>query len=102
MEAVMVGLDLPSGPAEPLFWASEYCRLKGGELVGVVAYLPPEAEVPPDWYEEDLAGVRKQAEAVLDDVKPAIPHRLEVLDGDPRAAIAEAASDGRAVMVVVG
>jgi nucleotide-binding universal stress UspA family protein len=102
METVVVGLDVPSARAEPLLWASDYCRLSGDELVGVVAYRPSESEVPPDWYEEEVAGVRKQAEAVLDAIKPAVAHRLEVLDGDPRAVIAEAASDERAAMVVVG
>ena len=102
METVMLGLDVSPAQTEPLLWSSDYCRLSGDELVGVVAHTPSQSELPPDWYEEELAGVRKEAEGVLDAVEPAIPHRLEVLDGDPRAVIGEVASDEHAAMVVVG
>ncbi len=102
METVVVGLDAPAAPAEALRWAADYCRLNGHELVGVVAYRPSQSEFPPEWYEEELARVRKRAEAALDAVTPPVPHRLEVRDGDPRAVIADVADEEGAAMVVVG
>lgn len=102
MDTVLVGLDVPLASTEPLRWAADYCRLNGDELVGVVAYRPTQSEFPPDWYAEELADVRKQAEAALDAVTPPIPHRLEVRDGDPRSVIADLASDQPAAVVVVG
>ena len=73
METVLVGLDIPLTSAESLHWAADYCRLNGDELVGVLAYRPSQSELPPDWYEEDLADVRKQAEAALAPSRPPSP-----------------------------
>ncbi len=102
METVLVGLDVPPIRSDPLEWAAEYCQLKGDELVGVVAYRPSQSELPPDWYEEDVTAVRKQAEAALDAVAPAVPHRLDIRDGDPRTVIAGLVEEERPTMVVVG
>jgi nucleotide-binding universal stress UspA family protein len=102
MGTVMVGLDVRSESKDVLLWASEYCRLSGDELAAVVAYRPQGSEVPPDWYDEQLAAVREEAEAELDDITPPVPHRLEVVEGDPRSVITHLAHDERAGMVVVG
>ncbi len=102
METVVVALDVPPTRADPLRWAADYCRWNGDELVGVVAYRPSQSEFPPDWYEEERASVRKRAEAALDAITPAVPHRLHVRDGDPRNVMTEAASDERAALVVIG
>jgi nucleotide-binding universal stress UspA family protein len=102
METVLVGLDAwPSSP-DPIRWANDYCQLKGDELVSVVVYRPSQSELPPDWYDTEVARVRKAAEAVLDVTAPAVPHRLAVRDGDPRAVIAEVADEEGATVVVVG
>lgn len=102
METVVVGLDVCSQSRDPLAWASGYCGISGDELLGVVAYRPSQSEFPPDWYDEEVAVVRKQAEASLDALTPAVPHRVEVLDGDPRDVVLRVANDEHAKIVVVG
>jgi nucleotide-binding universal stress UspA family protein len=102
MQTVLVGLDPPPAGTEPVRWATDYCRLTGDELAGVVAHHPPPSEPPPSWYEEELATLRKQAEAELDAISPPIPHLLEVCNGDPPSVIAGLARDEGAAMVVVG
>jgi len=102
VKSVVVGLDVPLARVEPLRWAADYCRLAGDELVGVVAYRPSQSESPPDWYEEQVADVRKQAEAAMDTLASGVPRRAELRDGDPRAVIPEVARDDSAVVVVVG
>lgn len=101
MHSVVVGLDVPPTRVEAVRWAADYCRLSGDELVGVVAYSASQSELPPDWYDEHVADVRKHAEAVLDAQAPGVPRRVELRDGDPRTVIPEVARDD-AVMVVVG
>jgi nucleotide-binding universal stress UspA family protein len=102
METVLVGLDPPLTRGEPLRWAADYCRLGGAELVGVVAHHASPSESAPDWYQGELAGLRKQAEAALGAIRPAVPHRLELRHGEPAGVIAELAHEEVAAMVVVG
>jgi nucleotide-binding universal stress UspA family protein len=102
METVLVGLDTSDAGADALRWAAEYCRFSGEELVGAVAYRPTQSEFPPDWYDEEFADVRKEAEARLDDVAPDVPHRLVARDGDPHGVFAEIAGEEHAAMVVLG
>ncbi len=102
METILVGLDEPPTGGALLQWAANYCRLVGGELLGVVAYQPSQSEFPPDWYEEEVAGLRKQAGALLDDITPPVPHRIEIRDGDARTVINNVAREQGATMVVVG
>src|SRR3954451_14266500 len=99
METVLVGLDEYD---EPLQWTVDYGRVMRSELVGVVAFRPHDAETPPDWYDEQLASARKDAEAAVDRAASAIPHRSEIRDGDPRTVIEQAAEDTGAALVVVG
>ena len=101
MESVLVGLDPPTMASEPLRWAAEYCRLTGAELVAVVTQ-PLVSQPPREWYEAELARLRKQAEAALDALSPAIPHRLETCEGDPSSVMAGLAGDEGAGLVVVG
>jgi nucleotide-binding universal stress UspA family protein len=102
VETVVVGLDETPAHHESLRWAADYCRLNGDELVGVVPYRSPQSETPPDWYEQDVAMVRKQAEAELDAVAPDVPWRVEVLEGEPTAVIPMVARGDRAAVVVIG
>ncbi len=102
METILVGLDEPPTGGAPLQWAADYCRLIGGEILGVVAYQPSQSEVPPDWYEEEVAGLRKQAGGLLDDITPPVPHRIEIRDGDPSTVISAVAREQGVAMVVVG
>jgi nucleotide-binding universal stress UspA family protein len=101
MGTVLVGFDGWPSPPDPLRWATDYCRLDGDELVSVVVYRPSQSELPPDWYDEDEAAARKDAEAALDAAAQAVPHRLILRNGDPRAVIAEVANEDGAGMVVV-
>jgi nucleotide-binding universal stress UspA family protein len=100
METVVVGLEMFH--VEPLRWAADYCRVMGGELFAVVAYRPSQAEVPPDWFDEQITAIRKKGEAVVGNVAEGIPHRFEVRDGDPRSVIEEVAAEAGASLVVVG
>jgi nucleotide-binding universal stress UspA family protein len=103
VETVVVGLDDASpADAAPLRWATDYCRLGGDELVGIVAFHASQSEAPPDWYEERLADARKDAEAEMDVMASCVPHRVELLDGDPRSVIPVAAREDGAAVVVVG
>ena len=102
METVVVGLDVPPSRFESLRWAAEYCRVVGDEMVGVVAWRPAQAELPPDWYEKDIEEVFKQAEAAMNSVASGVPHRTDIRHGDPRAVLPQAARDDGAAAVVVG
>jgi nucleotide-binding universal stress UspA family protein len=102
METTVVALESPVTRAEPLHWAADYCRLNGDELVTLVNYRRDQSELPPDWYEEELANLAKQTDAALDAVAPDVPHRSEVHDGDARTVVAEVASEEQAATVVVG
>jgi nucleotide-binding universal stress UspA family protein len=87
---------------ESLRWAADYSRLNGDELVGVVAYSSPQSESSPDWYEDDIAKVRKQAASELSTVAPDVPCRVELIDGDPQVVIPDLVNDEGAAVVVVG
>lgn len=102
METVLVGIDVSDSEFQALRWALDYCRVTGAELVGVIAYEPVQAEEPPDWYEEHIAAVTKQAEAAVDRMGRDVPYRIEVHYGDPRSVLAEAATGARPALVVVG
>jgi nucleotide-binding universal stress UspA family protein len=102
MDTVVVGLGVAPASVEPLRWAAKYCRSVGDELLGVVGFSPSQAESPPDWYEHEVALVRKQAEAAMDAMASGVPRRAELRDGDPRQVIPEVACDDGAAVVVVG
>jgi nucleotide-binding universal stress UspA family protein len=102
METIVVGLDVPSAQFEALYWAADYCRLAGDELVAAVAYHSSESETPPGWYQERVATVRKTAEAAMDAMASGVPRRVELHDGDPRVVIPEVAQADDAAVVVVG
>lgn len=102
MEVVVVGIDLPPTLVEPVYWAYDYCRIVGGQLVEAVADRRTQAECDPGWYEQHLAEVHKMVEADTNEVLRGASHRLEIRDGDPGDVVADVASDEGATLVVVG
>lgn len=102
METVVVGLDTAGLDPAPLQWAVDYCGITDAALVGVVGHVAEQAEVPPEWYEDERAELRAQATKTVDAAAPAVDHRVDVRDGDPREELLEAAEDFEADLVVVG
>jgi nucleotide-binding universal stress UspA family protein len=101
MHDVIVGVDLARPHDDSLLWAAEYCRITGQELVASVGFEPTEAELPPQWYEQQMAATRARVGAVVA-VAAGVPFRVDVRYGDPRVVIPVVAAESMATTVVVG
>jgi nucleotide-binding universal stress UspA family protein len=102
MKTVIVGVELAQPHDDSLLWAAAYCRMTRQELVGVVGYESTEAELPPDWYDEQIAGALEQGERAVAGVAAGVLHHVDVRYGDPRTVIPSEAAETKASTVVVG
>jgi nucleotide-binding universal stress UspA family protein len=102
MQVVIVGVDVARPRDDSLVWAADYCRITGQELVASVGYGPTEAELPPEWYEQQLAAARGRGAEAVAAVAAGVPFRIDVRYGDPRMVIPAVAGETSATTVVVG
>ena len=103
MKRMLVGMDR-SGNAEcALQWAAAISALSGAELVAVSAWLPTQAELPPEEWERDQREVRALLDRYLRDLPhPVASTRGEVIDGEPAVVLLDKAEAEQADLVVVG
>ncbi len=104
MSKVLVGTDGSVSGQAAVAWAVEFAHATGAELVIAHVWAPPFAEVAPETDDE----LRREAARVLEDEwsVPArerdVAHRTVLLEGDPRSALLDAASELDVDLVVVG
>ncbi len=104
MERILVGTDGSVSAEAALRWAAHLAVGTGAELVVARAWVPMQAEEPPDLYEER----RREADRVLDEEwceaarSVGARYRTAVLEGDPREVLLDAAGREDADLLIVG
>lgn len=101
MTRIVVGVDGSAPSVRALHWAATMTRTLDGELIVVNAYVPIQSEKPPGLVERLMAGRTRELEHWCADALTDIRHKLEVIEGDPRAALTAAVARHRGDLLVV-
>ena len=104
---ILVGIDDSEGSKQALLWSADLAKSLGAKVVAVEVFEPLAhlAEMAPG---SDLKSLRQLATGRLEQVLSAplrergIPYVTRMLEGNPAAALADAAEAERADLVVVG
>lgn len=101
---IMVAIDPASAATPALAFATEWCLTTTQKLLMVSSFNPPQAELPPDFHHELLAGVHREIEARLADLTREHPleHRSLIVEGDASGVIVETARSEDPSLVVLG
>lgn len=101
---IMVAIDPTSAATPALVFGTEWCLATTHELLMVSSFDPPQAELPPDFHHELLAGVHREIEGRLADLTHSHPleHRSLILEGDASEVIVETARREDPLLVVMG
>lgn len=106
---IVVGVDGSPGSREALRWALRYAEQFGGEIIGVLAWAPPNfaepAPMPPLLSDDELrTRAEKSLREIIDEVTaaltPSVHIRREVVRGHAARALLDQAEN--AELLVVG
>lgn len=101
---IMVAIDPASAETPALAFATEWCMTTMQKLLMVSSFNPPQAELPPDFHHELLAGVHREIEGRLADLTRGHPleHRSMIVEGDATQVIVDTARSEDPSLVVLG
>jgi nucleotide-binding universal stress UspA family protein len=103
MKRILVGVDRSGNAVCALQWAAAISASLGSELVAVSAWMPTQAELPPEEWERDQREVRALLDGYLRDLPhPVASTRGEVVDGQPAVVLLDRAESEHVDLVVVG
>lgn len=100
---VLVAVDPEYKNSSALSWAVQWCRATDHELLVVSSYHPDQAEVDPQFHDELVDSVHRSLdERVGATNAKRVPHRSEIVEGDPSDVIIDTARSRDVSLVVVG
>jgi nucleotide-binding universal stress UspA family protein len=103
MKRMLVGMDRSGNALCALQWAAAISAVLGAELVAVSAWMPTQAELPPEEWERDQREVRALLDRYLHDLpRPVASTRGEVIDGEPAQVLLDKSEAEHVELVVVG
>lgn len=101
---IMIAIDPTSAATSALVFGTEWCSTTTQKLLMVSSFSPPQAELPPEFHHELLAGVHREMEGRLANLtqRHPIEHRSLILEGDASQVIVDTARREDPELVVIG